>query len=108
MDSVANSVHQRYALGMSTETSEPIALAQCRAARALLDWNQEVLAEQANVGLSVVRDFEAGRRTPRRSSMLAMRTALEKGGIEFLEVGEASAGGGLGVRLKPKGRKTKG
>ncbi|QZO02466.1 helix-turn-helix domain-containing protein [Chenggangzhangella methanolivorans] len=37
---------------------------QCRAARALLDWTQEELANAANLSLSTVRDFEKGRRTP--------------------------------------------
>ncbi|WP_315855070.1 helix-turn-helix transcriptional regulator [Chenggangzhangella methanolivorans] len=41
-----------------------ISMEQCRAARALLDWTQEELANAANLSLSTVRDFEKGRRTP--------------------------------------------
>ncbi len=36
--------------------------AQIRAARGLLDWSQERLAKEADVGLSTVRDFERERR----------------------------------------------
>ena len=68
------------------------------------------MAERGRVGVSTVRDFEAGRRTPRQISMTAMRSALERGGVEFLDAGEPSAAGGLGVRLSrdPKrGRRMK-
>lgn len=53
---------------------------QCRAARAWLNWPQDALAKSANVGVSTVRDFEAGRREPTRNNLTAMQTALEKGG----------------------------
>jgi len=59
--------------------------AQCRAARAWLEWPQDQLAKAANVGVSTVRDFEAGRRDPTRNNLAAMKAALEKGGISFLE-----------------------
>jgi len=42
-----------------------ISPAQCRAARALLDWKQETLATKAGVALKTVRDFENERRVPR-------------------------------------------
>ena len=58
---------------------------QCRAARAWLDWPQDQLAKGANVGVSTVRDFEAGRREPTRNNLAAMKAALEKGGISFVD-----------------------
>ncbi|UFW54072.1 helix-turn-helix domain-containing protein [Bradyrhizobium genosp. SA-4] len=58
---------------------------QCRAARAWLNWPQDALAKAANVGVSTVRDFEAGRREPTRNNLAAIQAALEKGGISFLE-----------------------
>lgn len=65
----------RYPCRMSPE--------QCRAARAWLDWSQGQLAEAATVGVSTVRDFEAGRREPTRNNLAAMKAALEASGVEF-------------------------
>src|SRR3954451_21371759 len=58
---------------------------QCRAARAWLNWPQDALAKSANVGVSTVRDFEAGRREPTRNNLAAMQAALETGGVSFVE-----------------------
>jgi transcriptional regulator with XRE-family HTH domain len=69
---------------------------QCRAARAWLDWSQDDLAKAARVGLSTVKDFESGKRTPIPSTQTAMRVALEKAGIGFpfaLDGGETYACG---------------
>lgn len=57
---------------------------QCRAARAWLNWPQDALAKAASVGVSTVRDFEAGRREPTRNNLAAMQAALETGGVSFL------------------------
>jgi transcriptional regulator with XRE-family HTH domain len=72
--------------------------AQCRAGRALLDWNQATLSEKANVALSTVRRFENGQRQPIANNLAALRTALESAGVIFLDDGK-SADGGPGVRL---------
>jgi DNA-binding transcriptional regulator YiaG len=58
---------------------------QCRAARAWLNWPQDELATNANVGVSTVRDFEANRRVPTRNNLTAMKAALEKGGVAFVD-----------------------
>ncbi|MDZ5646377.1 helix-turn-helix transcriptional regulator [Nitrospirillum sp. BR 11828] len=74
--------------------------AQSRAARGMLDWSQEKLADAAGVSLSTIRDFEKGRRTPMPQNLSAIRTALEVVGVEFIGSGEISSHGGPGIRLK--------
>lgn len=57
--------------------------AQCRAARALLDWSQQDLAKAAHLGLSTIRDFEKGRRVPTYNNLQGIRIALEQAGVEI-------------------------
>jgi transcriptional regulator with XRE-family HTH domain len=56
---------------------------QCRAARALLKWKQEELAQKAGLALSTVKDFEAERRTPHASNLAQIERAFTDAGIEF-------------------------
>ena len=69
---------------------------QSRAARAWLEWSQEQLAEQANVSLSTVRDFEKGRRKPIANNMVAIEQALCRAGISLVHDG---AGRPIGITL---------
>ncbi len=62
-----------------------ISPAQCRAARALLNWTQETLARKVGVALKTVRDFETGRRKPLQIVRSSIKQALEQAGIEFLD-----------------------
>ena len=61
--------------------------AQCRAARALLDWNQTTLGEVASLGLSTVVDFERSRREISAAALSAIPSALEAAGVIFMEEG---------------------
>jgi transcriptional regulator with XRE-family HTH domain len=70
---------------------------QSRAGRGLLNWNQNQLADAANIGRATIRRFEAGRRTPIPNNLAAIRRALEDAGVEFIP---AKAGKGVGVRLR--------
>jgi len=70
--------------------------AQCRAARALLDWSQEVLAGRSGVSINAIRNFERGATTPIRANLAALRHALDTAGVAFID----GDGGGPGVRLK--------
>ena len=65
---------------------------QSRAARGWLDWTQAELAKRANVGLSTVKDFEAGRRMPIRNNLDAMRLALEIAGVSLVFRGDVPFG----------------
>ncbi|HEV7407380.1 MAG TPA: helix-turn-helix transcriptional regulator [Bradyrhizobium sp.] len=76
----------------------PIIPAQCRAARALVDMDQAVLAEGAMVTRTVIIDFEKGRRVPGRNNLAAIQRVLEEAGVEFTN------GDAPGVRLRKKKR----
>ena len=69
---------------------------QCRAARGLLDWTQEELAERADVSRSTIRDFENGRHSLHMATAAQVVTALERGGAVLIPADEA----GPGVRLQ--------
>ena len=73
-----------------------ISSAQCRAARSLLDWSQQKLADEAGVGIVTVRQLEAGTHRPRRATLQVVRQCLEAAGVEFID----ENGGGVGVRLR--------
>lgn len=62
-----------------------ISPAQCRAARGLLDWSAQTLAEKAGVSRRTITYFEAAQRTPVPAVMKAIREALERGGVSFAE-----------------------
>lgn len=70
--------------------------AQCRAARALVDLDQNQLAASASVSRGVIIDFEKGKRTPGTNNLKAIRQALEEAGVDFIDPN----GGGPGVRLR--------
>jgi transcriptional regulator with XRE-family HTH domain len=81
-----------------------ISVEQLRAARALLGWSQTQLAEKAGLSLPTVKRVEV-ERGPRVSdaARLALRVALESGGVEFID----ENGGGPGVRLRKRQRPKK-
>lgn len=78
--------------------SRMITPAQSRAARGLIEWSQEQLAQASHLGLSTIRDFEKGRRIPTHNNLAAIKRALEDVGVTFLAAGDSTSGG-AGVRL---------
>ncbi len=75
---------------------DAITPAQSRAARGLISWSREKLAEVGGVPVRTVADFELGNTSPRGTTVAAIRAALEAAGVEFI----AENGGGPGVRLR--------
>lgn len=73
-----------------------ISAEQCRAARGLLDWSQQELADRAGVGIVTVRQVEAGVKKPRRATLDVIRRAFEQAGVDFLD----ENGGAAGVRFR--------
>ncbi len=65
---------------------------QCKAARALLGWNQHGLAKGAGISTPTVGDFERGARSPIHGTMEKIELALKTAGIRFI--------GQTGVDLK--------
>jgi transcriptional regulator with XRE-family HTH domain len=71
--------------------------AQCRAARALLDWTQDDLAARSKVSKRTILHFEkASGRKPIPANMDAIQRALEAAGVTFID------GDQPGVRLTLK------
>jgi transcriptional regulator with XRE-family HTH domain len=68
---------------------------QIRAARALLGWSQQQLADKAIISLNALNRLERGEVDPRVSTVTALHKALTGAGVEFLSAGEK----GEGVRL---------
>jgi transcriptional regulator with XRE-family HTH domain len=65
--------------------------AQIRAARGLLNWSQEKLADIAGVALTSVRDLEAEKRTAETGTSSSVKAALENAGVDFVS-GSPDAG----------------
>ncbi len=67
---------------------------QIRAARALLRWSAEDLANEAGVGIATVRRFELDKGVPSGQVRIlgALKATLEAGGIEFIGTPEDRPG----------------
>jgi transcriptional regulator with XRE-family HTH domain len=74
---------------------------QCRAARGWLGWTQQELARRAGVGLSTVRDFENGDRTPIPNNLAAITRAIEEAGIRLVFDDDGAAVGIATDRISP-------
>ena len=73
-------------------TGSPIlSPAQCRAARALLNWSQEELVLKSKITKKTVADFERGATSPRPQTLAQIIAAFEAAGIEFVYGGSPGA-----------------
>jgi transcriptional regulator with XRE-family HTH domain len=78
-----------------------ISIRQIKAARSLLGWSQDDLAEKSGISKPTIGRLESqdgGALGGRAETGDALVVALERGGIEFI----AENGGGAGVRLKKR------
>jgi transcriptional regulator with XRE-family HTH domain len=71
--------------------------AQIRAARGLLKWTQANLAHRAALSTVTLNMIENETVRPRETTLAAIRDALERGGVEFLD----ENGVGVGVKFAP-------
>ncbi len=91
---------------MKTESILRVSIRQVKAARSLLAWSQDDLAEAANVSLPTIKRLEAvdGPVGGRDETAEKIRSALQSAGVEFIN----ENGGGPGVRLKKPLKKRSG
>lgn len=85
-------------LKMSIITSD-----QVRAAKALLRWSGEDLAQKSGVSLSSIRRVESAESIPEAQNLktlLAIKTALESAGVEFIGTPEDRPGVRLALPRK--------
>lgn len=75
----------------------PITGPLCRAARALVQFSREELAEDSGVSVEIIRNLETGLAIPPVEALSKLQAALEEGGAVFIP---ESGDGGVGVRLK--------
>ena len=75
--------------------------AQLRAARALLDWTRDDLAQKSGVAAVTAIGFEHGRTDPKVSTLYKWKRALEQAGVQFIDLDDS---GGPGVRIRAKKR----
>jgi transcriptional regulator with XRE-family HTH domain len=77
-------------------TNYAITSAQVRAARGLVNWSRDQLAQTSGVPMRTLARFEADEGAPQARTVTAIRAALEASGVEFIQ----ENGGGPGVRLR--------
>jgi transcriptional regulator with XRE-family HTH domain len=61
-----------------------ITIEQCRAARGLLDWTQQDLAEASGLSKTAINNFEKGHSDIKAESLKALRMAFEACDVEFI------------------------
>jgi predicted transcriptional regulator len=70
---------------------------QIRAARALLGWSQQDLADKSLLSETAILKLETGSADSRTSTLVKVRKSLESAGIEFINRPDGAAG----VVVKP-------
>jgi len=70
---------------------------QSRAARGLLGWTQDKLANNARISRATVAEFEANTHRPMKNNLLAIEDCMYAAGIEFIPERGTE---GVGVRFR--------
>jgi transcriptional regulator with XRE-family HTH domain len=85
---------------MTVKSILKVSIRQIKAARSLLAWSQEQLAQAADISIPTVKRLEAndGPLGGRSETGAKIQTALERAGVEFID----ENGGGPGVRLRKR------
>ena len=77
-----------------------ITFSQCAAARALLSWSQDELANAAQVTRATIANFENHDRIqPSQRNLIGIIASLQQAGVQFIPE-DVKAGLGPGVRLR--------
>jgi len=71
--------------------------AQLRAARAIVGWSREELADKSGMSPQAIREFELGSSDPKMGTVQKWKRALEAAGVAFLDETDSD---GPGVRLR--------
>jgi DNA-binding XRE family transcriptional regulator len=91
----ARQLETLYFLKFAVKRGAMINTAQIRAARGLLKWTQAALAHRAALSTVTLNMIENETVRPRDSTLASIKSALEGGGVEFLD----KDGIGVGVKF---------
>ncbi|MFZ3004738.1 MAG: helix-turn-helix transcriptional regulator [Phenylobacterium sp.] len=69
-----------------------VTAAQIRAARALLGWSQQELADKAIVSVNAINRLEREQVDSKMSTFSAVERALQRAGVEFIPAAEKGEG----------------
>jgi transcriptional regulator with XRE-family HTH domain len=78
---------------MNKFNSNYLGAVQIRAARAMLNWSQDGLAETCGLSVATIRKIEAGNISPRGKTITLIEQAFDNAGLEFIDPN--------GVRQRP-------
>ena len=87
-----------------SESIPKVSIRQIKAARALLSWSQEQLANAAGISVPTIKRLEAqdGPVGGREETAMKIINTVKAAGVEFID----ENGGGPGVRLRKPTRKS--
>ncbi len=69
----------------------------------MLGLSQASLAEMAGISTTGLNNIEKGHADPKMSTMIAIRTALESAGVQFVDDGDVAGGKGVVLNQSSEG-----